>query len=183
MAHVLGSRQTMVGDRRDDASDALGRYVEFKVTGCRAPPVAAAPKVLPGAVYARRMRMRVTIMAGLSSALAAACASPVCAGDANGAHGPGLDAIVQAARADAARRGAVSPEVFETVSVERVTWSDGSLGCPQPDRMYTQALVPGYRVRLRGPAGVLDYHASQRGALVLCPPGQAIDPVPGQSRI
>ncbi len=122
-------------------------------------------------------------MAGLTSALAVACASPVGAGDAAGARGPGLDAVVQAARADAARRSALSPEVFETVSAESVTWSDGSLGCAQPDRLYTQALVPGYRVRLRGPAGVLDYHASQRGALVLCPPGQSAEPLPGPSRI
>jgi hypothetical protein len=180
----VGLPATKVGNRRDEASDALNRRVDCKVTACRASSVAGAPKSLTGAVYARRMRMRVTIMAGLSSALlAAAFASPVCAGDAKAAHGPGLDAIVQAARADAARRGSVSSEVFETVSAERVTWSDGSLGCPQPDRMYTQALVPGYRVRLRGPAGMLDYHASQRGALVLCPPGQAIEPVSGQSRI
>jgi hypothetical protein len=183
IARDAGLRETKVSDRRDEASDALNRRVDFKVPGWRAPPVTVTPKALPAAVYAQRMRMGVAIMAGLSSALAAAFASPVCAGDAKGAHGPGLDAIVQAARADAARRGAVSPEVFETVSAERVTWSDGSLGCPQPDRMYTQALVPGYRVRLRGPAGVLDYHASQRGALVLCPPGQAMDPVPGESRI
>ena len=27
---------------------------------------------------------------------------------------------------------------------EAVTWSDGSLGCPQPGEYYTQVLVPGY---------------------------------------
>jgi hypothetical protein len=30
----MGSRQTMVGSGRDDASDALDRRVEFKVIGC-----------------------------------------------------------------------------------------------------------------------------------------------------
>jgi hypothetical protein len=48
--------------------------------------------------------------------------------------------------------------------------------------MYTQALVPGYRVRLRGPAGEMDYHASARGALVLCPPGRAASPLPDDAR-
>jgi hypothetical protein len=69
------------------------------------------------------------------------------------------------------------------IGAEAVTWSDGSLGCPQPGMAYTQALVPGYRVRLRGPEGEMDYHASTRGALVLCPPGRAVKPVPGASRL
>jgi outer membrane protein OmpA-like peptidoglycan-associated protein len=34
IANGLGSRQTMVGNGRDDASDALDRRVEFKVIGC-----------------------------------------------------------------------------------------------------------------------------------------------------
>jgi outer membrane protein OmpA-like peptidoglycan-associated protein len=34
IAHGMGSRQTMVGNGRDDASDALDRRVEFKVIGC-----------------------------------------------------------------------------------------------------------------------------------------------------
>jgi uncharacterized protein (DUF885 family) len=95
----------------------------------------------------------------------------------------GLDAAVQAARTDAARRTGVVAESLALISAESVTWSDGSLGCPQPDVLYTQALVPGYRVRLRGPDGEMDYHASARGALVLCPAGRAVDPLPGASRI
>ena len=35
IANGVGSRQTMVGTGRDDASDALDRRVEFKVIGCR----------------------------------------------------------------------------------------------------------------------------------------------------
>lgn len=35
IANGLGSKQTMVGNGRDDASDALDRRVEFKVIGCR----------------------------------------------------------------------------------------------------------------------------------------------------
>jgi len=95
----------------------------------------------------------------------------------------GLDAAVQAARADAARRTGVAAESLVLVSADSVTWSDGSLGCPRPGVMYTQALVPGYRVRLRGPDDEMDYHASTRGALVLCPPGRAVDPQPGASRL
>jgi hypothetical protein len=41
------------------------------------------------------------------------------------------------------------------------------------------ALVPGYRIRIQAGDNVLDYHASRRGYLVLCPPGRSVDPVPG----
>jgi len=93
-----------------------------------------------------------------------------------------LDDAVRKARADAARRTQLAPEALELVSAEAVTWRDGSLGCPQPGLGYTQALVPGWRVQLRGPAGVLDYHASVRGAFLWCPPGQAVGPLPGDHR-
>ena len=34
IAHGRGSRETLIGNARDDASDALDRRVEFKVVGC-----------------------------------------------------------------------------------------------------------------------------------------------------
>ena len=94
-----------------------------------------------------------------------------------------LETVVRAARADAAQRAGVPLEALQVLDAVAVTWADGSLGCPQPGRLYTQALVPGYRIRLKGPAGVLDYHASARGGLVLCPPGRAVAPVPQDGRI
>lgn len=131
------------------------------------------------------MVTRRLLVAGLAGALAGACASPA-AGPATPAATPqasGLEGVVQAARADAARRTGIAADSLVLVSAEAVTWSDGSLGCPQPGMMYTQALVPGYRVRLRGPAGEMDYHASASGSLVLCPAGRAIAPLPGAARI
>ena len=124
------------------------------------------------------------IMTSLVCVLAGACAA-----EAGGPVPPGsavtrvsLEDVVGAARADAARRTGVAAESLVLLSAEAVTWSDGSLGCPQPGVMYTQALVPGYRVRLRGPAGEMDYHASARGSLLLCPAGRAVDPPPGAAR-
>lgn len=93
-----------------------------------------------------------------------------------------LQQAISAARADAARRFGAPGQSLELVSAADVTWPDGSLGCPQPDRRYTQAIVPGYRVRLKGPAGLLDYHLSARGGLVLCPADRSTDPLPGNSR-
>jgi hypothetical protein len=135
------------------------------------------------------MQVSMTILAGLLGALARACASqpvgpPTQQDPANQSamSGP-LEEVVRASRADAARRTGVAAESLALISAEGVTWSDGSLGCPQPGMMYTQALVPGYRIRLRGPTGEMDYHASARGALVLCPAGRAVDPLPGASRL
>jgi hypothetical protein len=132
------------------------------------------------------MATRTTIMGTLISLLATACAVDVAGAPppaAPAVAGVGLAEVVRAAREDAARRTGVAAELMVLVSAESVTWSDGSLGCPQPGMMYTQALVPGYRVRLRGPDGEMDYHASARGALVLCPAERAVDPLPGASRL
>ena len=45
-------------------------------------------------------------------------------------------------------------------SAEEVTFSDGSLGCPQPGMMYTQALVDGYRVVIRSGDKTYDFRGS-----------------------
>ena len=89
-----------------------------------------------------------------------------------------LQSVTAAALQDAERQTGLKPEMLSVVSAAAVTWPDGSLGCPQPGVMYTMALVPGYRVRIQAGERVLDYHASARGQLVLCPEGRAVDPVP-----
>jgi thiamine pyrophosphate-dependent acetolactate synthase large subunit-like protein len=86
-----------------------------------------------------------------------------------------LQEAVAAAFADAQARTTL-PVVL--IGSEDVTWRDGSLGCPQRGMAYTQALVPGYRVRLQAGDRAFDYHASARGALVLCPEGRARSPAP-----
>jgi len=96
-------------------------------------------------------------------------------------HGD-LQSIVDAARLDASTRTGLSPEAIKVLSAERVTWSDGSLGCPSPGMLYTQALLPGFRVMLEAGGQVLDYHAGASGHLVLCPAGRAVEP-PADDRI
>lgn len=88
----------------------------------------------------------------------------------------GLKAQTEAALADAAQRTRLDAGSLKIASAERVTWLDGSLGCPAPDLMYTQALVPGFRVRIVAGDQTLDYHADTRGGQVLCPPARAVDP-------
>jgi hypothetical protein len=64
------------------------------------------------------------------------------------ASDPLLGPEVETAMADVIERtGASQDEVSVTVT-ELVTWPDGAVGCPEPDMMYTQALVDGYRIVL-----------------------------------
>jgi hypothetical protein len=94
-----------------------------------------------------------------------------------------LEATVDAALADAAMRTGLKRTDLKVLSAEAVTWSDGSLGCPQPGMMYTQALVSGFRVRIRAAGKELDYHAGRMGLPMLCPPGRAVPPSAGDERI
>ena len=88
--------------------------------------------------------------------------------------------IVDAATRDAGSRVKIDPGAVEIVSARQVTWSDGSLGCPEAGMQYTQALVPGYRVLLRAGGQQFDYHAAANGHFVLCPPERAVEPIPDE---
>ncbi len=95
--------------------------------------------------------------------------------------GPGLQRAIEAAMADAAKQSGLARSEVKLLSAGVVTWPDGSLGCPSPGATYTQALVPGYRIRIQAGERDLDYHASARGGLVLCPPGRSIEPLQGEA--
>lgn len=76
---------------------------------------------------------------------------------------------IEPARADLARRLRIDGEEIEVIAAQRVTWPDGSLGCPQPGMSYTQALVEGSRVVLRHDERVYVYHAGDDDQPFLCP--------------
>jgi hypothetical protein len=77
--------------------------------------------------------------------------------------------MVEAAIDDLASRLGVEPRTIRLISSETVTWPDGSLGCPEPERSYTQAQVGGYRVVLNHAERAYDYHAGPDGSPFLCP--------------
>jgi len=87
-----------------------------------------------------------------------------------------LQAKVDAAAQDAARRTQLEPAQLRVVLAEAVTWPDGSLGCPQPGREYSQVLVAGYRIRIIAGDSTLEYHASQRGQPFFCPAQRIQEP-------
>ena len=90
----------------------------------------------------------------------------------------GVAAAIRQALADASQRTGRPTDELQIVSAESVTWPDGALGCPQPGMAYTQALVPGFRVRVRAGEELFDYHSGRSGAPTLCPPDRARDPLP-----
>lgn len=75
---------------------------------------------------------------------------------------------VENAVADLAERQEVAESDVRVESVTEVTWPDGSLGCPQPGEMYTQALVEGLEIVLSVGATRYAYHSSVEGEPFLC---------------
>jgi hypothetical protein len=149
---------------------------------CRRVTRAARPTpAVPAASTGTIRSMRFLVVAILAPLVLAACGpGPGGPGtprpddvDRSGPVPPGLfEQILQ----DAASRTGLEPGQIAVASAESVTWSDGSLGCPEPGQMYTQALVPGYRVVLTADDLTLRYHASAQ-SFVLCPEDRARDPI------
>ena len=84
--------------------------------------------------------------------------------------------MIATAKADAAQRTGKSEQEITVVSAERVMWSDSSMGCPAPGRMYAQVLTAGYRIVLKVGQEQLSYHAGSVGKPVLCPADRAVPP-------
>ncbi len=82
-------------------------------------------------------------------------AGPAKEDDMSDRDGPLAEAI-----ADLAGRTGADPDAIEVVMHEEVTWPDGSMGCPRPGMMYTQALVDGYRIVLRVNGDLVSYHGA-----------------------
>ena len=82
------------------------------------------------------------------------------------------EAILDAILADAAQRSGVEADDIAVTRAESVTWSDGSLDCPEPGMSYTQALVDGYHVVLDADGEELDYRVTAAGSFVLCEAGR-----------
>jgi hypothetical protein len=70
--------------------------------------------------------------------------------------------------ADAANRLGVDPTEVTIVMARTETFPDGSLGCPDPGKMYTQALVEGYHVVVEANGVSLDYRGNERRQFRIC---------------
>jgi hypothetical protein len=80
----------------------------------------------------------------------------------------GLEGLVEKAKEDLAQRLSISVSQINLVEATPVTWPDGSLGCPQPDMVYTQVQVDGLLIRLGVDDRVYEYHSGGNRAPFLC---------------
>lgn len=80
----------------------------------------------------------------------------------------GMARYLALAKQDLQKRLEITEAEIDLVSVENVTWSDGSLGCPRPGMMYTQALVDGYRIVLAVDEEQYFYHGGGGRDPFLC---------------
>lgn len=83
-------------------------------------------------------------------------------------YSPTIEQQIAAAKQDLAQRLGIDAATIEVVSVEAVTWPDGSLGCPRPGMAYTQVLIDGLLVQLRANGQMYPYHGDGRQPLFLC---------------
>ncbi|MFB2936596.1 hypothetical protein ACE1B6_15200 [Aerosakkonemataceae cyanobacterium BLCC-F154] len=58
------------------------------------------------------------------------------------------DAIANAVKKDLSKRTGIASEKLRITNYKQETWPNGCLGISEPDRICTQALVPGWRVTI-----------------------------------
>lgn len=94
---------------------------------------------------------------------------------------PQLERFVSQARSDLARRLEIDETEISVVDADFVTWPNSAVGCTEPDMMYSQALVPGYRIRLRADGTLHHYHGKTDGPPFHCPAERVSEPAAGNA--
>ncbi|HEX2370352.1 MAG TPA: hypothetical protein VHM94_14085 [Acidimicrobiia bacterium] len=69
---------------------------------------------------------------------------------------------------DAASRAGVDESSVVVLTAAAMQWPDGSLGCPEPGVMYTQAIVDGSQIVVQAGGETYDYRLDGRGHFKLC---------------
>jgi hypothetical protein len=82
------------------------------------------------------------------------------------------ESLTELVLADAARRTGLDLDALTVRESWRVTWNDGSLGCPQPGMNYTQALVQGWRALVQAGEQTLDYRIGGERYFFVCEAGK-----------
>lgn len=80
-----------------------------------------------------------------------------------------VDAVSDAVVAHLAAELDLPPDKVTILSSEPVQWSDSSLGCPKPGKMYAQVITPGYHFVLEAEGDEYQVHTDQTGhTIVIC---------------
>ncbi len=81
-----------------------------------------------------------------------------------------LPRLIERATEDLMQATSAESDAISVVSTEEVEWSDTSLGCQEPNKMYAQMITPGYLIVLESDGNTYDYHTGNdpEGPLVQC---------------
>ena len=75
----------------------------------------------------------------------------------------------QAALTDLTKHNQVTASGVKLAGYQVTQFSDSSLGCPQPNTMYSQVITPGYILNLEANGQTFEYHTNLAGTrAVLC---------------
>ena len=83
--------------------------------------------------------------------------------------------FVEAVLAHTAELAGTTMAELTVVEAAAHEWPDGSLGCPEPDQVYTQAITPGFQVLVAHGTDRYDYRINESGFFRLCT-GQPLTP-------
>jgi hypothetical protein len=81
---------------------------------------------------------------------------------------PEVPAAARTAVDDLTTELGADDSAVESVDVESVTWSDGSLGCASPGEMYTEATDDGHRITVVVDGETYEYHDGGKRDAFLC---------------
>jgi len=90
-----------------------------------------------------------------------------------------LEVLIGTAKEDLAGRLSIPVNEIILLDAQAVTWSNSSLGCPQPGMVYADILTPGYLILLSVNNKEYEYHAGKSSDVFLCE--NPTPPVPGMS--
>lgn len=76
------------------------------------------------------------------------------------------EAVASAVLKDASKRTGKSTSELKITTSKARTWNDGCLGLAEPGVLCTQALVPGWQVKVTANSKVLVYHTNKSGSVV-----------------
>ena len=88
-----------------------------------------------------------------------------------------LNTQIALSKQDLAQHLDVAPESVVISGARQVTWRSGALGCPEPGKSYTEALVPGAVIFLQAGNMIYAYHAKIAGEPFYCPRERVEQPV------
>ena len=80
----------------------------------------------------------------------------------------GLESHTEKAKEDLAQRLSIPITQIIVLDARVVTWSNSSLGCPQPGMLYADVLTPGYLILLSADGEYYEYHAGKGSDVFYC---------------